>query len=448
MSALRNLLYLVFGLLLGAVFTFAHAETKPAVTGYHYGMPQDASTNYLTACQAQAQRWYVSTGSTPGYSMEATITAPDLCRVRRIQQSELPNWWAYSVVYNGIAPTAVATCPVGQNWTLQGSNCVRPDCVAPQVLDPADGVCKAPPNPCSAKAGDRIEGWAEKGSGYSGSKCIGGCSYDQSYLIDLSNPQDERVAKDGKIWGMVAQVGTGQACSAGSGGTVPEDSQPKPKDNPKKPPCAAGEGVIGTTTGKVLCLPEGTPEVRKPVVGVEKKAEIFADGSKKETATTTTRDPVTNNKDVSVNVTVTAGPTGGTQAGPVGTSSSTGQSSGSGANGNGEGGGGDCDPSLQFCGGPSFEGIYQKKEKTFSSVLNTFQTELNAAPVVTGANAFFTATVPSGSCPNWVVNVPILNITLDISQHFCTSAAVSMMQLIGTIVLAGVSFIAFRWAIL
>lgn len=429
MKTFRNLLYLCCGLLLGAVFTFAHAETAQPVANYHYGFPEDASPSYQTACEKQAQRWYVSTGSISGYTMEATITAPNLCRVRRIQQSELPNWWAYSVVYAGIAPTEVLGCPVGENWTLNGNICTRPD-----------------PNPCAGKT-NTVEGWAEKGSGYNGLKCIDGCSYNQSFLLDLSNPQDERVAKDGKIWGPVSQTGTGQACSAGSDGTVPNDPAPRPKDNPKKPPCAAGEGVIGTTTGKVLCLPEGTPEVRKPVVGKEKKAETFADGSKKETETITTRDPVTNNKDVAVNVTVTAGPTGGTQAGPVGTSTSSGQTSGSGASGNGEGGGGDCDPSLQFCGGPSYEGIYQKKEKTFASVLDTFKNEANSAPVIAAANGFMTANVPAGSCPTWSVAVPLLNVTLDIGQYFCSSAAVSMMQLAGTIILAGVTFLAFKWAI-
>lgn len=32
-------------------------------------------------------------------------------------------------------------CPTGQNWTLSGSTCTRPDCVAPEVRDPATGQC-------------------------------------------------------------------------------------------------------------------------------------------------------------------------------------------------------------------------------------------------------------------------------------------------------------------
>lgn len=35
----------------------------------------------------------------------------------------------------------VYTCPAGQSWTLSGTTCTRPDCVAPEVRDPATGQC-------------------------------------------------------------------------------------------------------------------------------------------------------------------------------------------------------------------------------------------------------------------------------------------------------------------
>jgi len=42
-------------------------------------------------------------------------------------------------------------CP-DSSWTLSGQTCSRPDCVAPQVRNPA-GVCAAPPVNCTGKAG-------------------------------------------------------------------------------------------------------------------------------------------------------------------------------------------------------------------------------------------------------------------------------------------------------
>lgn len=350
MKELRLTLYLVVGLFLGAVSALSFAETIPATTGYHtwYGMNyQGHYPDPLTACQS-----YVVGNPT----MQWSNVTVDTC------WGDTATGWGQCTCkgYNGYygrndnvggvgQQGATYGCPSGQNWTLQGSNCVRPDCVAPQVRDPATGVCSAPPNPCASKTGT-VEGWAEKGTGYNGTKCIDGCTYNQSFLLDLSNPQDERIAKDGKIWGPVSQTGTGQQCTASE--STPSAPEPRPKDNPNKPPCGAGEGVIGTSTGKVLCLPEGNPDVRKPDVKKDDKLETFPDGSKKKTETITTRDPVTNNKDVAVNVTVTAGAGGGTMAGTPGTTTSSAQSTGQNGGIGGEGSGdGQCskEPNSPMC---------------------------------------------------------------------------------------------------
>lgn len=37
------------------------------------------------------------------------------------------------------------TCPVGQNYTkTSATTCTRPDCVSPEVRDPATGICQTP----------------------------------------------------------------------------------------------------------------------------------------------------------------------------------------------------------------------------------------------------------------------------------------------------------------
>jgi len=38
----------------------------------------------------------------------------------------------------------VYTCPAGQNWTLNGTQCTRPDCPSYQTRDPGTGVCGCP----------------------------------------------------------------------------------------------------------------------------------------------------------------------------------------------------------------------------------------------------------------------------------------------------------------
>lgn len=433
---LRLALYYLAGILIGAVstLTFAEVVTYPEpVKGWSLDAAGSAIGFNATYQDAGVKVCALYNGSPSNYVVQDAWSVAVNC----------------SPVGGMIVKKIYAGCAPGVGIGNQQCQQTLPDCVAPQVRDPVTLQCAAPPNKCDATKGKFVDGWVEKpaSGGYSQTVCIAGCSWKQILSLDLSNPQDERVAKDGKIWGPVSQEGLGTECG-GSGGTA-ETPPPRPKDTPKKPPCAAGEGVIGTTTGKVLCLPEGTPEVRKPAVTTEKKAETYPDGSKKETETTTTRDPVTNNKDVSVSVTATPGPTGGTQAGTPGTTTSSGQTSGGGGSGQGNGDGdGDCDPTLNFCGGPGYEGIYTKKEKTLGSVLDTFKNEVSAAPVVSSANGFLTATVPSGSCPSWVVTVPLLNVTLDLGQYFCTPGAVSMMDLAGAIILAGVTFLAFRWAIL
>lgn len=147
----------------------------------------------------------------------------------------------------------------------------------------------------------------------------------------------------------------GGGCS-GSESPLPTGDTPTPA---KKPPCEAGQGVLTSESGTVACVPEGTPEARKPVVKKEVEEQTYPDGSKKRTETTTTSDPKTGSSSTSSSTTNSAGPTGGTQSGSPGTTTSTKTGSTSGANGNGDGdGGGICDekPDMLACKVHSFTG--------------------------------------------------------------------------------------------
>lgn len=342
MKELRLTLYLVVGLFLGAVSALSFAETVSAGTGYHYGNPLDASPDYQTACTAQANRWYVSTGSIPGYTMEATIIPDNLCRVRRIQTSELPNWWAYSVVYNGIAPTSAYACPVSGGWTLQGNQCFRPDCAEGQVRNES-GVCDCPAGKvleggtcktvcpsgyhrhipddgqcekdcsgrqiqkpdgkcgCNQESGMLAVSWSALNE-----KCVGGCTVSGSAAI--GNPLD--IAKYMAGAATVQQVTAygyfqfnGQTCAEPSvkipanvqfipkdnTATAADNTTPDPKNTPKNnenpDACGAAGGSFAVVNGVGKCLSSAgnTMDAPKKLSVQEKSTTVTnPDGSKTE----------------------------------------------------------------------------------------------------------------------------------------------------------------------
>lgn len=195
-----------------------------------------------------------------------------------------------------------------------------------------------------------------------------------------------------------------------------------------------------SSSGTVACVPAGTPDARVPAVNSTKKVETYADNSTKTTETTKTTDPATGVADERVTVTSTGG-----LSGTAGTSSSVQTSSSS---GNGSGGDGTCDPKKDMCGSPGTGGLYTKKSKTVASVVGDFKNGVMSSGIGAAATGFFTVTVPGGACPSWVVNVAYLNTSVDLSQYFCTATALSMMNLVGSVLLFVAGFVGFRWAIL
>ena len=197
-----------------------------------------------------------------------------------------------------------------------------------------------------------------------------------------------------------------------------------------------------SSSGKVLCVPEGVPGVSKPVVRKSEEVQTFPDGSTKKTTTTTTTDPNTGAKDVQT----TAVSSGG-QAGTAGTTTSNGSSS---SDGDGDGDSdGDCDPTLQMCGKPDTKGMYEKKQTTFGSVLGKFTTDMQNTPFGQGVQAALNITVPSsGACPDLSANIPYLNTTIDLAPYLCTGKAIEYMQVMGTILKICVGYIALTWVLL
>lgn len=86
---------------------------------------------------------------------------------------------------------------------------------------------------------------------------------------------------------------TGQSCT--NEPNAPQQFTPEkaPTTPEKKPPCAASEGVMTSSSGTIACVPEGTPNSNPPIVKKESNTKTNADGSKEITDTITTRDPST-----------------------------------------------------------------------------------------------------------------------------------------------------------
>lgn len=136
-------------------------------------------------------------------------------------------------------------CPLDQGWTLDGGQCVRPDC-DPSVTRNPDGSCPAPA--CAvgeATSGARYTGRFNGGNGVA----VGTHSPVPPTLCDgqcVFTPGAATACSSGPGVGSPIQceyVGTktGAHCSGGNG------------DAPAYDPCVLQGGVAGTLNGQVVC---------------------------------------------------------------------------------------------------------------------------------------------------------------------------------------------------
>jgi hypothetical protein len=463
MKTLRLLLWFVVGFMLSTAAVLAHADSYPVVTQYSAVGVTGTYSTQQSACDAFGAQQLGGIAST----YNATL-----------------NRCMYTIgaqTYQGSAVGPVQSCPYG-GTNSNGVTCDNaPACVAPQVRDAVTGECKAPaeecpmysganndpypndatkPSNCSCPSGSEwfpfngcrkrcdmpISGVANAGWGIAipagqAMGCFGGCEVQHA-----AGPYD--ILKDGShsataYWGKWACAGNGPGTAPTANGQPQPDNQAI-KDSDKKPPkCGAGEGVITSSSGNVLCLPAGTPNTSTPKVETQKKTETYPDNSTKTTEITKTTDPNTGATHISNSTTSSGG-----QAGPAGTT--TGSESSSGVDGNGDGDGdGDCDPTLQMCGKPSTEGLYEKKDKTFGSVLNKFSDDIKATPFGQAVETTLNISVPSsGSCPNLSAEIPYLNTRIDLAPYICNPTAIEYLEMMGTVLKIVVGYIALTWVFL
>lgn len=466
---IRRLLYFVVGLALGTVIVLAHAETIQATSsGFNWWSVRvsvcgansaTASCSWQAAIEADCSAY--SSSQNWGY-LGATGVEPLTNGAAGAYTCRVLISGSQSTSTKSVNPGLTRyTCPSGQNWTLSGSTCTRPDTSCP-TYPPAtpDSLSATQPSNCSCPSGT---------SWYAYNGCRKTCGGNQP-TGDVANSGFGIAIADGATEGcfqgclvqhkaggydqykgykMATATWSKWACNGNGLGTGPTpndqptpDAQTQDPSKKKDPPCAAGDGVITSSSGGVKCLPEGTPNTSKPSVEKKTKTETFPDNSTKTTTETTTRDPNTNATSVSTTTTSTGG-----QSGPAGTSTSQEGTTGKVGGGNGDGDGG-CDPTLNFCGGPSTDDLYKKKDKTMESVLGKFKDDVANTEFAKGAGAFFNVTIPGGSCGGMSANVPYLNMTVDLGQFLCTPQAAQLLEGVGAVLRVVVAFLAFTWAFL
>lgn len=205
-------------------------------------------------------------------------------------------------------------CPSGGNWSLEGNNCTRPDCVAPQVRQP-NGQCGTPDctglagkaastNAASGRAGEI--GWKSSGTSSTsrwsgGSFGYGGCG----------------VSCSGGVCVPLTAGSTGFNCAAygcqytGQPNTstdIPDmGSQEKPTDQQQK--CLSkGQGYV-TINGVTTCAPVGDTGGEK----YKKDTATKTDGTGTTSTTTETTQNCENGRCTVTETTTTTDGEGNTQ---------------------------------------------------------------------------------------------------------------------------------------
>lgn len=236
MRWLRNLLYFCVGLLLGAIGTLAKAETIAATYGYPSG--------YTTLTSSPT--WATMPD---GIAIYGTVLYEKYGSKTHGCVTSYPSDWsfwggyfasnAYSCGFGVILAKAAVqeySCPAGQNWTLSGSSCTRPDCSAGETRL-ADGTCKVVCSAAGTPATSALRGtYTGAGVGIPSSLCINGCSYATGGLS----------IGTGTLWAAELGSSLGSNCSGGNTGTQLSTTDPAYK-------CVSQGKGYGTVNGVVVC---------------------------------------------------------------------------------------------------------------------------------------------------------------------------------------------------
>lgn len=304
MRTLRLFLYFLVGLFLGGWGVLANAETIAATYTTTRGSPQ---ATVVSACQSSWSSAWVQINYA-AYQWVYYDASGSSCRAQYVGSGG-----SYGAIQN--FDSAVAGCPVGQNWTLNGASCTRPDCPVGVTRDPATGLC-----PTACAVNEVLPGY------YSvpwttdigiGGYCIAGCR--------VYGPFGDLVKNGVKDGGGTV---TGQFANNGDTCTSSPVTPSQPATPKSDPPCAAGDGVIQYPDKTVKCVSPGVPGATvPPVVKTDDKKTTYPDGS---TSNTTVTQTCTGQGACSTTTITTVTGVGGVPNGPAGQAGTPGTTTGAG----------------------------------------------------------------------------------------------------------------------
>lgn len=221
--------------------------------------------------------------------------------------------------------TNIPTCPQTGGWTLQGSNCYRPDCQPGETRNPTTGAC------------DKLcpVGWEKDAQGVCRKDCtnrLGRPLLDALYdtAADGTGQYDDCKVKCAKV---VEYIGvtiggeehdfyTSSGCSytgASADGTEKDmgstGRQPTKKPTKKEDCLGQGDGYIQGSTGAVTCVPakQAPPGQRPAKTTTQNNSESSTEdgtGNKTSTTTSQTRTKNADGTETTTTTTTTTNPDG------------------------------------------------------------------------------------------------------------------------------------------
>lgn len=318
--------------------------------------------------------------------------------------------------------TTPYVCPTGQNWTLSGSTCTRPNCVLPQVRNPATGVCEAPK--CTSTASTEGTVYAPSRPNFPYATCVDGCRASLALTTGAPNSTACKVVngitncpygylyyKDGK--------GFSDVCTAGTG---PNDVIAPPTNQPNAPTetCASGSGMI-KVDGKTTCISNSTG---KPLSTDPPKVETTTNNSNTvtnpdntKTVTSTTTNTTTGGTTTTTNVYGAGVDPANPASVPISTTTATtggGAGTGTGTKGNGDGNDAHCGATgqppckIDEAGTPTDASLQSQKDGFDSAAESRTNsiTNIGSSQKVQELPWTWNFQVPTGTCEAIDVSIP------------------------------------------
>lgn len=308
---LRAFLFFLAGLLLGGFASWAAAETQPMQRGYCakpiYGTtaPVVCGTDAAALCASlKGASWLPTAFQTRTIYWDGAQS----CNFKGVPGTSFPYDGSVASVYTSQA------CDTANGWVPQNGQCYRPDPCPMYGTSSGDSAGAAPPSGCTCPAGTKWQPgggcrktcdtgagerpWGDPSLSFpagASEACFGGCVVQPQSDEFYAYPDGSRLYSH--------STSTGWACDTSQ--TAP--TKPPTPDAPKLPPgkpstpspaCGEGEGVLTSSSGRLGCVPQGTPENKLPTAPtpqVQKTNTFTRDSTGQEITkeTVLVRDPTT-----------------------------------------------------------------------------------------------------------------------------------------------------------